>query len=756
MARLPTADDLGYTAPRSQRTVNSYDVSRPLGPNLDVQDLAAEDRGGQMLQQAGAKLSDLYRVEMDKIDTLKAEDALNKIKQARLDMTMGDKGAYQVKGGNVLTPDYMSGYRTKFDASVEGITSGLTPQQRAKLKPHADREGMGMQSDILRHSMSESEKYQGIVEKGRIDTITNIGVRVAADPIAFERQLVDMNALVEARAKRLGLRTDNPEDKYALIALQREVQSPLLAGAITQVLSDKSASGLSRAEELMGKYGSLMDDAALLKMQGHVQSLRSDMAAGAGVEKVLAIARPDAVPDPAQRLTTLAGAPGTGNIDAARLLNLQTGVESNWQEKGKDGKILQGPMTKYGTAKGSRQVLDGTNTDPGFGVKPAQDNSPAERARVGNDYMMAMIRRYGAGKNADGTPRSEQQTIKLALAAYNWGPGNVDSALAFEKNPKNDTGQTWESRLPKETADYVAKITTKYNTGDTGRAQPTIVDAKAMLRQELAGQPRDVVEKAEAKLESKWGDYKAASAQRVDDTMLNIRQRVDSGELTHPDQLTPQEKAVLGNHVTSAQSFIESASRKSDKALALSPSGTDFYYQMREDPLRLKATSIATIMGMRGDLGSERTNKLLDERDRLIKQPDVEKQATIDAQQFKSLANLAKVTDKAQLVHYQDRAEEAIVAKQTELKRTLTREEKKQIIISTLTELPVTTKGTFWGTNTVTKRGGDVQYKQNIQVPEAFAKGKRAEAKARGYGELSDDQVRGMYAMALANEQGLR
>ena len=35
------------------------------------------------------------------------------------------------------------------------------------------------------------------------------------------------------------------------------------------------------------------------------------------------------------------------------------------------------------------QVMDATNRDPGFGVLPAQDDSPEERARVGRDYLQA-------------------------------------------------------------------------------------------------------------------------------------------------------------------------------------------------------------------------------------------------------------------------------------------------------------------------------------------------------------------------------
>lgn len=69
-------------------------------------------------------------------------------------------------------------------------------------------------------------------------------------------------------------------------------------------------------------------------------------------------------------------------------------------------------------AKGLMQVMDDTNRDPGFGVQPARDNSPAERQRVGEDYLRAMLERY----NGD---------VPLTLAAYNAGPGRAD---AWAKN----------------------------------------------------------------------------------------------------------------------------------------------------------------------------------------------------------------------------------------------------------------------------------------------------------------------------------
>lgn len=130
--------------------------------------------------------------------------------------------------------------------------------------------------------------------------------------------------------------------------------------------------------------------------------------------------------------------------------------ESGGRRYKADGKtLLEGPMTKYGTAKGEMQVLDMTTKDPGYGVRPARDDSADERARVGRDYLAAMVKKYG-----------DRQT---ALVAYNWGPGNTDKWL--------QKGGDF-SKLPAETQNYVAKITgalggTKVAKAETTTPTPT-------------------------------------------------------------------------------------------------------------------------------------------------------------------------------------------------------------------------------------------------------------------------------------------
>jgi hypothetical protein len=110
----------------------------------------------------------------------------------------------------------------------------------------------------------------------------------------------------------------------------------------------------------------------------------------------------------------------------ARLLPVVLGLEG--------GGTLAKPKTSPKGARGPMQVMPGTNRDPGFGVTPARDDSEEERARVGRDYLGAMVKRYGDPAQA--------------LAAYNAGPGRVDAAIAKH-------GANWLARMPAETRAYV-------------------------------------------------------------------------------------------------------------------------------------------------------------------------------------------------------------------------------------------------------------------------------------------------------------
>jgi hypothetical protein len=74
-----------------------------------------------------------------------------------------------------------------------------------------------------------------------------------------------------------------------------------------------------------------------------------------------------------------------------------------------------------------------------MGLSPQDRFDPNKNIPASVGYLKKQLNKYG------GDPEK-------ALAAYNWGPGNVDKHLAKNEGQLNRTG------LPKETADYLTKI----------------------------------------------------------------------------------------------------------------------------------------------------------------------------------------------------------------------------------------------------------------------------------------------------------
>lgn len=87
------------------------------------------------------------------------------------------------------------------------------------------------------------------------------------------------------------------------------------------------------------------------------------------------------------------------------------------------------------------QVMPSTARDPGFGIKPVQNNSPAEFNRVGREYWRKMMERYG--------------NFPKVFGAYNAGPGRVDQLSA-------KYGSDWLQHAPAETRSYVANNMERY------------------------------------------------------------------------------------------------------------------------------------------------------------------------------------------------------------------------------------------------------------------------------------------------------
>ena len=96
------------------------------------------------------------------------------------------------------------------------------------------------------------------------------------------------------------------------------------------------------------------------------------------------------------------------------------------------------PMTSPKGARFAMQVMPATARDPGYGLRPADPNNPADMNRLGREYADKMLSLFG-GDHA-----------KMA-AAYNAGPGRVEQAVKRH-------GGNWFNALPSETRAYVPRV----------------------------------------------------------------------------------------------------------------------------------------------------------------------------------------------------------------------------------------------------------------------------------------------------------
>lgn len=720
MPRFPNFTDIGGVAPRDPGgPLASYRSRDPAPIRANTEAAAATAELGRTISIAASK-------ELDYIDDSRAESAFNKLREKQMQLTLDPDRGYVHQRGRLAVErpiPLVDEYGKSFDQAVSEISSGLsTDRQRRKFKERADAASIGFRSDILRHVMRETDKHRIEVLEGVLSTeIQNAGANWG------DQSVIDQaRARIEYNIGKVYGATGAAGEKAKadLAASMAKVHDAVVSSAIASGAYDYAQNYLSKNSKEIGfadmaKHGSL-----LRKMQ---ESQTANNIAGRVINTVLPAVAPD---------------------DFDRLNSLVTKIESNGRDYDGDGR----PVTSNKGAKYAQQVMPFTAKDPGFGVKPAKDDSPAEYNRVGREYLGAMLRRYGGD-------------IQKALAAYNAGPGAVDSALAAEKNPKSDA-KPWLQRLPEETQKYVVKISSQYEAGEVGAMRPTTMDVKkaAMTAATMVGLSPDAVLKAGERAEAMLADVEKSLGQQSDSLLTDIMSRVDSGEITQYGDLTPQELATLGQKRTSVRSYIEANSRRGEKALQLSVAGTSFYYNLYTDPVALKSSNVADIMALAPEIGRERVNTLLQKRAEYINRPESEKIAVLDADQFRAMAmrmgfNPKSGEAKKELILIKDRAEEAITVKQGELKRTLTREEKGEVIKRMMVEVPAVRArytGVFGGgATTMTKRGYDIENPENVIIP---AKDKASIiADARRYGhELTDAEIRDVYVRRLIAAQRKR
>lgn len=398
-----------------------------------------------------------------------------------------------------------------------------------KLQPELDKIYVHADRETAAWNVSQTQASQELASRGMQDNVN--------DPGEFERHKATLVNEVYSEARQRGL-----GEEWAT-ARSQELVSSTLTGIVDRKMIDDPVGAAAYYRDHSDQFV----PADRVKIEKALYDPLMERQASADVDGLMG--------SDSGAFSRAPDAPAGGGSILSRMVAITAHSESRNQDFNKDGSLV----TSKAGAQGRMQTLPSTQADPGFGVRPAQDDSVAEKARVGRDYLAAMVRRY------NGDPSK-------AWAAYNAGPGRVDEAV-------RQHGAGWLAAMPQETRDYVST-----NVAALGGNAPVYAprrDDAAALYARIDAQPWDFERKKQARAEldkriARDDHLQNRVQEDAKDQAFETINKLGPNGFTSINQLPPEVRRNLSPEVT--HSLMEQADQNArgdkvkpdgDTALAL-------------------------------------------------------------------------------------------------------------------------------------------------------------------------------------------
>ena len=294
-------------------------------------------------------------------------------------------------------------------------------QQRNDFMAYADRAGLQVQGRIEGHMAQEYRGFQKTTAQDTIDTESNSMMNAYNDHAAMQAH----GAAIDQAAIQLSAINGSGEEHGKVLAQQ--ARSKAYRGAINASIQNGD---VQNAHAIIERFGNTMDPAD----RDNAKSNTFDAAAALGIQS-----NPQVMAD-ATKPRDL-NLPGMG---FEQVKQLRDTIESHGKDYNLDGspvthKDKDGIFSKY-----KNQVRTDVAFAPGYGVRPAANDSPEEFNRVGDELLKSHYDYH----NGD---------VEKTLAAYNAGRRGVDDALK--------EGGDWQARAGVK--GYLDKAKTEANKTGT-------------------------------------------------------------------------------------------------------------------------------------------------------------------------------------------------------------------------------------------------------------------------------------------------
>lgn len=236
MPRIPSVE--GSARPTPQPVGNVTRIGAGDADSLSAEARVTAQQGG-MLMQAGDQLAARQKefdreVEREqlKVDTLRAEDAMTKLREKQLALSLGENGYTKVQGTAAISRPLLKDYGDLFDQEVKGMMGELgNDQQKELFRQRAQVVNLQYREGILRHLATESRQAQ----KQQLEGTVAVEIKQATanwdkpDEVGFsiERVRAGINRMAEI---------DGWDSKYTQ-AKTKEVLGKIHDSVIDQMIS---------------------------------------------------------------------------------------------------------------------------------------------------------------------------------------------------------------------------------------------------------------------------------------------------------------------------------------------------------------------------------------------------------------------------------------------------------------------------------------------------------------------------------------
>lgn len=222
MPKLPSPDDYALAVPSPARSLNT------------VQAAQASNAPAKLF----SGLAQMAEQEADRLADASADDALNKLREKRLELTNApDKGFAHIKGGGVIQRPVTDEYPALLKNEIEGLGANLNGAARTKFNQRAAGELNAFKGDVYRHVAQQTDYFY----ESTFQSSVAVGVKEAASGLERVNEALNRTkTAVEKEMERRGLTDANEQAVF-----RQQYEGAIHAAAIDGMIDRGDVAGAS-------------------------------------------------------------------------------------------------------------------------------------------------------------------------------------------------------------------------------------------------------------------------------------------------------------------------------------------------------------------------------------------------------------------------------------------------------------------------------------------------------------------------------